>query len=57
MGPHKMQTQKEVIQNRMIIGGKVKDVIAQLEMMCKQFPDWTVKQMLDHYNLREMILC
>ena len=45
-----------IITHRIFIAGKVTDVVIQLKMMSKQFPNKTIREMLDSYGVKEMIL-
>ena len=51
-----IEREEPKITHTLFISGKVKDVQAQLTMMCKQFPNATIKQMLEQYNLKSMVL-
>ena len=51
-----MENNKTEIKHTLIVSGKVKDVQAQLEMMSKQFPNATIKEVLDSYGVQELIL-
>ena len=44
------------ITHKLYIAGKVQDVKIQLELMTRQFPNASVREMLDAYGLKEMIL-
>lgn len=44
------------VTHTLFISGKVKDVQAQLAIMCKQFPNMTIREMLDKYGLTTMVL-
>jgi hypothetical protein len=48
--------EKPTITHSLIISGKVKDVCEQLKQMSIQFPNATIKEMLDAYQVKEMIL-
>ena len=48
--------EKAIIDHKLIISGKVRDVCCQLNMMALQFPGMTIREMLDKYGVTEMVL-
>ena len=44
------------ITHQMFISGKVKDVQAQMSILCEQFPNGTIKDVCDAYGLECVVL-